>query len=90
MNDKIIINYLEELEDNIKNFKLQICLFKEYCKFLQEIYQKNLSINYLKYAHLLDDANVYEPCCKEEWLAYQYYKGNLKALIYKLENKKSK
>ena len=88
--EKEIISYLERMEDRIMDYKLSINLFKEYCNFLQKLYNEKISIDYLKYAYLLDNANVLEPKYQNEWLTYQYYKGNIKELINTLENKKSK
>ena len=90
MEDKKIISFLERMEKIIINNKLEINLFKEYCLFLQTLYINDYPIDYLKYAKILDNANIIEPKSKEEWLAYQYFKGNIIELINKLENKKSK
>ena len=90
MENNEIISFLERMEDRIMDYKLQIPLFKKYCDFIQELYKKNIDIDYLKYLQLLDDANVIKPTNQEEMLTYQYYKGNLKALLHKLENEKSK
>ena len=80
-------NILKKMEKKILNNKLQINIFKEYCLFLQTLYLNNYSIDYLKYAKMLDNANIIEPKSKEEWLTYQYFKGNLIELINKLEKK---
>ena len=90
MKNDEIVSYLERMEDRIMDYKLNINLFKDYCVFLQTLYKENYEIDYLKYAYLLNDANVIKPESQKDYLMYQYFKANILALIHKLEKNKSK
>ena len=90
MEDKGIISRLERMEDRIMDYKLNVSLFKEYCDFVQQLYKENYEFDYSKYIYLLHCANVIEPTNQRDYLIYQYYKGNIDNLFYKLEKNKSK
>lgn len=88
--DKNIISFLNIMENKIMNNKLSITIFKEYCLFLQTLYINDYPIDYLKYAKVLNNTDIMEPKSKEDWLTYQYFKGNIIELINLLEKNNSK
>ena len=88
--DKNIISFLNIMENKIMNNKLSITIFKEYCLFLQTLYINDYPIDYIKYAKVLNNTDIMEPKSKEDWLTYQYFKGNIIELIHILEKNNSK